>query len=289
MPCKRQLHFCEIKFDQNGTVIPNKRPKLTSENGPCRSSVSTEPNLPPRYRYISIAPRSATSPVTSETTPKQLPFTTPHQKSANKPPEPEPVYSPTQHDEMPEFLSRDVDWVSCLKVLLPLKYPHFQVSSWKSTDGEHCIAAERDLSRYHPSLMPIPSVSPVSLHVSASGKYSVKVLFRDALNGTLKYEEDVASLLDIMTDYVVCPGLKIAPEIESTSIRTWGFPFGRIDSKRCSLLHRPQNKKQVPGSDLFNVCFNCKKLSQKLKEMAKIRNNNGENRVKSSSTRTGGF
>ena len=149
--------------------------------------------------------------------------------------------------------------------------------------GEHCIAAERDLSGYHPSLMPIPGVSPESLHVSAGGKYSVKVLFRDALNGTLKYEEDVASLLDIMTDYVVCPGLKIAPEIKLTSMRTWVFPFGRIDSERCSLLHRPQNKKQVPGSDLFNVCFNCKKLSQKLKEMTKIRNNNGENCVKSSS------
>lgn len=81
---------------------------MTSENGPCKSSVSTEPNLPPRYRYI--APQSATSPVTSETTPKQLLFTIPHQKSANKPPEPQPVYSQTQHDEMPEFLSRDVDW-----------------------------------------------------------------------------------------------------------------------------------------------------------------------------------
>ena len=81
---------------------------------------------------------------------------------------------------MPEFLPGDIDWVSCLNMLLQLKYPHFQVSSWKSTNGEHCIAVERDLPCYDPSLGAIPGVSPVlfevlSLDISIESRGILKV------------------------------------------------------------------------------------------------------------------
>ena len=44
------------------------------------------------------------------------------------------------------------------------------------------------------------------------------------------------------------------------------------------------NKKQVPGSALFDVCTHCKKLYWKLSNIAKKRRSNGRNRVLKSST-----
>ena len=55
----------------------------------------------------------------------------------------------------------------------------------------------------------VPDVAPVSLHVSAEGKYSLKVLLRDTtLRGTLKDEKDISPMLAVMENYEVCPGLK---------------------------------------------------------------------------------
>lgn len=46
------------------------------------------------------------------------------------------------------------------------------------------------LSRYNPRLVLVPGVAPLSLQVSADGKYSLKVLFCDTtLRGTLKEEK----------------------------------------------------------------------------------------------------
>ena len=58
-----------------------------------------------------------------------------------------------------------------------------------------CIVSETDPSQYDAECS-IAVVLPVSLHVSASGKYMTQVLFHDAnIQGTLKEENYVALLL----------------------------------------------------------------------------------------------
>ena len=81
--------------------------------------------------------------------------------------------------------------------------------------------------------MLVPGVAPASLHVSADGNYIVEVLFRDTtLKGILKDEEDVSSLIAVIENCEVCPGLKSVPDANSATKRTWGFPFERIDSSK---------------------------------------------------------
>ena len=102
----------------------------------------------------------------------------------------------------------------------------------------------------------------------------MKVLFRDTtLRSTLKEEKDISALLAVMENCEVCPGLKIksVPEVNLASKRTWDFPFERIDSNKCLLLHLPVNTKQFPGSVLFNVCKHCKKLYHNLNDVSKKR------------------
>ena len=180
--------------------------------------------------------------------------------------------------------SPKIDWIERVKTFISSMAPRFEVRLWKSVDGEYCTITKTDLSRYDSRLVLVPGVAPVSLHVSAKGNYAVKVLFRDtALRGTLKEEKDISSLLAVMENWEVCPGLKSVPDANSTSKRTWGFPFERIDSNKCLLLHLPVNKKQVPSSVLLNVCKHCKKLYQKLKDVSKKRRRNEANHVSKSS------
>ena len=49
------------------------------------------------------------------------------------------------------------------------------------------------------------------------------------------------------------------------------------------MLHKPQNRKQMPGSDLYNVCRRCKRLHHKLKAMSKKREQNSAGRISKSS------
>ena len=185
--------------------------------------------------------------------------------------------------------STKINWIERVKTFVSSKAPCFKVSSWKSADGDFCSISKTDLSRYDSRLVLVPGVAPVSLHVSADGNYAIKVLFRDTTwKGTLKeekdgFEKDISSLLAIMENCEVRPGLKSVPDANSASKRTWGFPFERIDSNKCLLLHLPANKKQIPGSVLFNACKHCKKLYQKLNDLCKKRRKNEANRVSKSS------
>ena len=138
------------------------------------------------------------------------------------------------------------DWIQRVKTITSRKAPGFQVLLWKTGDGEKCMVSQTDLSRYDPTVVLATGVAPVILHVSADGFNAVQVLFRDVLKGKLKDEEDVTSILSVMTSYKVCPGLKSAPEVNSLSKRTWGFPpWRRVDSNTCFLLHLPGNKKTI--------------------------------------------
>ena len=124
------------------------------------------------------------------------------------------------------------------------------------------------------------------------GKHSLKVLFYDAtLRGTLKEEKDISALLAVMENYEVHPSLKIksVPNANSAFKRTWGFPFEGIDSNKCLLLHLPVNKRQVPGSVLFNVCKHCKELHHKLNDVSKKHRRNKEIMCRSPQNATGDF
>ena len=66
----------------------------------------------------------------------------------------------------------------------------------------------------------------MSLHVSANGRYVIKVLI-------VTFGKDATSLVSGLTRI---SGLEEAPAIESALNRTWGFPFERTDSKRCLLI-----------------------------------------------------
>ena len=75
----------------------------------------------------------------------------------------------------------------------------------------------------------------------------------------------------------------VAKKEHSKLRRSWGFPFDRMDSKNCSMLHKPQNRKQMPGSDLYNVCRRCKRLHHELKAMSKKREQNSAEHISKSS------
>ena len=78
----------------------------------------------------------------------------------------------------------------------------------------------------------------------------MKVLFRDVLTGMLKHARDLVYLFRVSTENVICPGLSIAAKEHSMLLtRSWGFHFDRTDSKNCCMLHKLQNRKQMPGSD----------------------------------------
>ena len=185
---------------------------------------------------------------------------------------PKPVETPLKRSyEFPTTTSNrpTVDWIEQVQTFISSKAPCFKVSSWKSANGNYCTVLKTDLSRYNSRLVLVSGIARVSLHVSADGKYSLKVFFRDTtLRGTLKEEKDVSAL-------VLNNKIKLVPEVNSASKRTWGFPFERIDSNKCSLLHLPVNTKQV--------CKHCKKLYHKLNNVAKKRRRNEANSLPRSS------
>lgn len=302
---KRQLQFHVVQFDQSGNVLPSKRPRFGSDgldkrDGKgkentiaatlCDRSYATHLQVPPQtYRFIAPRPAASHTPIQQSTLPCQ--HSTNGLKNIREKllESPKPVETPLKRShEFPTTTSNRpmVDWIERVQTFISSKAPCFKVSLWKSVDGDCCTISKTDLSRYDSRLVLVPGVAPVSLHVSADGKYSLKVLFRDTtLTGTLKEEKDISALLAVMENYEVCPGLNVksVPDANSASKRTWGFPFERIDSNKCLLIHLPVNTKQVPGSVLFNVCKHCKKLYHKLNDVSKKRRRNEANRVSKSS------
>lgn len=294
MLCKRKLHFCEVKFDQNGNIVPRKKPRPTPqrENRVDLKETKSEDTdkgktvqgthgaviLTPQQflgqKYQFIAPRPQT------TTPRPMETNSVITEGESESPCPRPTILQTGQIDV----NTNVNWVQQVSSFIAEKAPHLSSNSWKYGEEEHCCISLRDLSGYDPNQVLSTGISPVALHVSEKGRYVVKVFCRDTgVKGTLKDEKDFASLVSVVTNSVVCPGLKEAPAVESASKRTWGFPFERTDSKHCLLLHIPRNKKQKSDSVLYNVCRHCKKLHYKLKDIAQKRDRKGKERLSKSS------
>ena len=272
---KRKLTFIEVKFDEGGNLLPVKRPRHDSnlkEEANNDVRCATPRNFPLRVPQTEIW-----TPVA----PKRFPETpetcfTNYQSAIEDTSSATPatlVHTPNQ-----------CDWVQPVEVFVALEAPEMQVSYWDYSDGKHCCVSEKDLSRFDESLISTIRVSPILIHVSANRDYVVKVLFHDVLKGTLKHDRDLVDLFRVSTENVICPGLSMVAEKEHSKLkRSWGFPFDRMDSKNCSMLHKPQNRKQMPGSDLYNVCRRCKRLHHELKAMSKKREQNSAEHISKSS------
>ena len=251
---KRKLTFIEVKFDEGGNLLPAKRQKHHSNlkkdsNSDVRSA--TLKNAGPfraQQTCVCTAVALKRFAETPETCFKNDQSATEDTSTA-----------------APESVIRNqCDWVQRVEALVASEAPEMQVSCWDYSDGKHCCVSEKDLSRFDESLIS-------AIRVSANGDYVVKVLFRDVLTGMLKHARDLVYLFRVSTENVICPRSSIAAKERSTLTRSWGFPFDRIDSKNCCMLHKPQNRKQMPGSDLYNVCHSCMKLRHELKAMKKKR------------------
>ena len=268
---KRKLTFIEVKFDEGGNLLPAKRPRhhpnmKKESNSNVRSATST--NASP-FRALQTGVWTSVAPKRFAETPETC-FKNDQSAMEN-------TSSATPASLTP-------NWVQRVEAFVASEAAEMQVSYWDYSDGKHCYVSEKDLSRFDKSLISTIRVSPILIHVSANGDYVVKVLFRDVLKGTLKHDRDLVYLFRVITENVICPGLNlVASKERSTLKRSWGFPFDRMDSKNCCMLHKPQNRKQMPGSDLYNVCRSCKKLHHELKAMSKKREQNAAGRISKSS------
>ena len=271
---KRKLTFIEVKFDEGGNLLHVKRPKH-HPNLKKESSNDVRFATPRNLCPLRVPQTGIWTPVA----PKRF-AETPETCFTNKQSATEDTSSATPASLTPN----QCDWVKRVEAFVASQAPEMQVSYWDYSDGKHCCVSEKDLSRFDQSLISTIRVSPILIHVSANGDYVVKVLFRDVLKGTLKHDRDLVDLFRVSTENVICPGLSmVAAEEHSILKRSWGFPFDRMDSKKCSMLHKPQNRKQMPGSDLYNVCRRCKRLHHKLKAMSKKREQNSAGRISKSS------
>ena len=251
------MQFVEVKFDQTGTLIPSKRPRVTATESPkcnfanlgkeqgresvIESAVSSrndpsanaQENLSFRQRgYCLIAPRPAQLCAENYQKTDNNPVNGLQSDTSNAAGKETPIKSSYTTSSMPIHCD---DWILRVKKVVSPKAPGFQFTLWKAGNGEVCMVSKTDLSGYDLNLL-ANGCAPVYLHVSSDGNYAIKVLFCDAFKGTLKDEGDVTSLLDIMNSYKICPGLKSPPEVNSALKRTWGFPFQRVDSHKCLLL-----------------------------------------------------
>lgn len=288
---KRKLHFVEVQFDNAGNILPQKRAKQESslkfgEIRPAALENSSPSVARQNYLWTQFTPIA----------PKPVPETPFPLKSTEKPAEDlldgrkdilkarnatsTATVSSTNDKQLASLKPECSDWIQRVKSFVNAS-DRLKINTWYVTDVEHCAVSEKDLSRYDRDIANA-GVSPVSVHIAANGDYVVKVFYRDVFTGTLQSERDLDSLMAYFTDYVICPGLKTVPTVESTVKRVWGFPFNRTDSKHCFFLHKPKNRKQSPGADLFNVCSSCKKLHHELKAIQKKRDRNGSARVSKS-------
>ena len=240
------MQFVEVKFDQSGTLIPSKRPRVTATESPkcnfaklgkeqrresvIESAVSSrndpsanaQENLSFRQRgYCLIAPRPAQLCAENYQTTANNPVNGLQSDASNVAGKETPIKSSYTTSSAPIHCD---DWILRVKKVVSPKAPGFQFTLWKAGNGEVCMVSKTDLSGYDLNLL-VNGCAPVYLHVSSDGNYAIKVLFRDAFKGTLKDEGDVTSLLDIMNSYKICPGLKSPPDVNSALKRTWGFPF----------------------------------------------------------------
>lgn len=271
---KRKLTFTEVKFDEEGNLLPAKRPRhhpSVKKESNCDVRSATSTNVGP-FRALQTVVWTPIAPKRFAETPETC-FKNDQSATEN-----------TSSATPASLTPNKFDWVQRVEAFVGSEAPEMQVSYWDYSDGKHCCVSEKDLSRFDKSLISTIHVSPILIHVSANGDYVVKVLFRDVLKGTLKHDRDLVYLFRVSTENVICPGLTMVATKEHSSLkRSWGFPFDRIDSKNCFMLHKPQNRKQMPGSDQYNVCRSCEKLHHELKGMSKKREQNAAGRISKSS------
>ena len=138
--------------------------------------------------------------------------------------------------------------------------------------GRHLLVSCK-VYHWHP---PAGSISRKRLVVQEDNSFSFQVMFHCKESGILEIPEDFLSLCDMMVnaDYKFCLGIDVE-EYESKYfskirydvkfLRRTEFPFRRIDSSSCQLLHKLAKNASVVEKVLECVpCKSCKQLMHTL-------------------------
>ena len=195
--CKRKLQFVEVKFDQSGTLIQSKRPRVTAtESSKCNfaklgssrndPSGNAQENVSFRQRgYCFIAPRPAQLCAENYQKTANNPVNGLQSDKSNITGKETPIESSYTTSSTPIHSDVCDDWIQRVKKVVSPKAPGFQFTLWKAGHGEVCMVSKPDLSGYDPNLL-ANGCAPVCLHVSSDGNYAIKVLFRDNLKAHLR-------------------------------------------------------------------------------------------------------
>ena len=94
------------------------------------------------------------------------------------------------------------------------------------------------------------------------------------LHGHANTADFLSYLRSLLPDsgYVICPGISNYPfnlRFKTKHLHEWGEPFNRLDSDTCELWRVPNNSRQLPSNELYNVCKSCKQLSHDIQQLVK--------------------
>ena len=137
---KRKLTLIEVKFDEEGNLLPTKRPRH-------HSSVRKESNCDVRsatwgpFRALQTGVWTPIAPKQFAETPETC-FKNDQSAMENTPSATPACLTPNQ-----------LDWVQRVKVFLASEAPEMEVSYWNYSDGKHSFVSEKDLSRFDRSLI----------------------------------------------------------------------------------------------------------------------------------------
>ena len=132
---KRKLTFIEVKFDEEGNLLPAKRPRH-------HPSVKKESNFD--VRSATSGPfRTLQTGVWTPIAPKRF-AETPETCFKNDQSATENTLSATPASLTPNQL----DWVQRVRAFVASEAPEMEVSYWDYSDGKHCCVSEKDLSRF---------------------------------------------------------------------------------------------------------------------------------------------
>jgi len=104
--------------------------------------------------------------------------------------------------------------------------------------------------------------------------YKFSAFFQIFASGHANIAKFLSYLRSLLPDpgYVICPGISNYPfnlRFKSKHLHEWGEPLNRLDSDTCELWHVPNNSRQLPSSELYNVCKSCKQLSHDIQQLVK--------------------
>jgi len=138
---KRKLTFTEVKFDEEGNLLPAKRPRhhpSVKKESNCDVRSATSTNVGP-FRALQTVVWTPIAPKRFAETPETC-FKNDQSATEN-----------TSSATPASLTPNKFDWVQRVEAFVGSEAPEMQVSYWDYSDGKHCCVSER-----------YPVVSPTS-------------------------------------------------------------------------------------------------------------------------------